>query len=237
MEFRVLYQDQHLVAIHKPAGILVHRTGISADRVFVLQELRNQLGQHVYPVHRLDRGTSGVLVFALGPDSARAIQAELESERSRKTYLAIVRGWLPDAGRIDKPLQKDGTGELQEALTTYRSLAKGELPIAVDRYPTARYSLAEVTLHTGRMHQIRRHFDHLRHPVIGDFKHGDRHHNHAWQTHFACESMHLHAFRLVLPHPYSTAILDLQTPPDEPMMAAFGRLGWDWDQILDKVLY
>lgn len=236
MEFRVLYQDQHLVAIHKPAGILVHRTGISADRVFVLQELRNQLGQHVYPVHRLDRGTSGVLVFAMDPEAARAIQAVMESERSRKTYITIVRGWLPDEGRIDKPLQKDGTGELQEALTTYRCIAKGELAIPVDRYPTARYSLADVQLHTGRMHQIRRHFDHLRHPVIGDFKHGDRHHNHAWQTHFASDAMQLHAFRLVIPHPFSGKILDLQTPPDQPMMHAFERLGWAWQEILDKLL-
>lgn len=231
MEFRILHQDQHLVAIHKPAGILVHRTGISADRVFVLQELRNQLGRHVHPVHRLDRGTAGILLFALNPEAARALQAELESDRSRKCYLAIVRGWLPEHGRIDKPLAKDGTGELQAALTTYRRLATAELPMPVDRYPTARYSLAEVTLHTGRMHQIRRHFDHLRHPVIGDYKHGDRHHNHAWQSNFNCMSMHLLAAGLDLRHPLTAERLSLRTLPDPPFAEALIRLGWDWNRV------
>ncbi|MBL0018906.1 MAG: hypothetical protein IPP17_21405 [Bacteroidetes bacterium] len=123
MEFRILFQDEFFVAIEKPAGILVHRTGISADRIFVLQELRNQLGRHVYPVHRLDRGTAGVLLFAFDSAGAKALQATLESEQTTKTYLAILRGWIPDSGLIDTPLEKDGTGELQTAHTSYRRLA------------------------------------------------------------------------------------------------------------------
>ena len=120
MEFRILFQDESLVAIQKPSGIMVHRTGITEDKIFVLQELRNQLGRHVVPVHRLDRGTSGVLLFALDNAAARDFQAALDAETSTKTYLAILRGWLPASGVIDVPLEKDGVGELQEALTSYR---------------------------------------------------------------------------------------------------------------------
>lgn len=227
MEFRILFQDAHWVAIEKPPGILVHRTGISQDKVFVLQALRDQLGQQVYPVHRLDRGTAGVLVFALDSGSAKAMQAALESPQSCKTYLAIVRGWLPAEGRIDVPLEKDGTGDLQSAVTDYRCLAQAELPIAVDRYPTARYSLAAVRLHTGRMHQIRRHFAHVRHPVLCDRKRGDRHHNRMWETQLGITSMQLLAWRLQVVHPYTGQELSLEATPQVAMRQAFEILGWD----------
>ncbi len=227
MEFRILFQDQHIVAIQKPSGILVHRTGISADRVFVLQELRNQLGSQVYPVHRLDRGTAGVLLFAFDSASARAMQTALESPESTKTYLAIVRGWLPDEGVIEHPLEKDGTGELQAALTTYRRLAKAELQKPVDRYATARYSLAAVRLHTGRMHQIRRHFAHERHPVLGDSKRGDRHHNHMWEREFAMTTMQLLAWRLSFVHPFTAEVMALEAEPEDEMLRVCKILGWD----------
>lgn len=233
MEFRILFQDADVVAIEKPSGILVHRTGISQDRVFVLQLLRDQLGKHVYPVHRLDRGTSGVLLFAFDSAGARALQASLESDQCKKTYLAIVRGWLPEEGRIDTPLEKDGIGELQSALTTYRCLAKAELPIPVDRYATARYSLAAVQLHTGRMHQIRRHFAHLRHPVLSDFKRGDRHHNHAWAERFGLSKMQLLAWRLQVPHPITHAPMDLEAAPEASMLQAFEILGWDYPRLTE----
>jgi tRNA pseudouridine65 synthase len=226
MEFRILFQDAHWVAIQKPSGILVHRTGISEDRVFVVQELRNQLGCRVYPVHRLDRGTAGVLIFAFDPAAARGLQAALEAEDCTKTYLAIVRGWLLDAGRIDHPLEKDGTGELQAALTTYRCLERAELPIAVDRYATARYSLVEIQLHTGRMHQIRRHFAHVRHPVLGDRKRGDRHHNHMWEREYGMRTMMLLSWRLALRDPFSGDLVRLEAEPEDGMRKAMGILGW-----------
>jgi tRNA pseudouridine65 synthase len=231
MEFRILFQDAHFVVIEKPAGILVHRTGISEDRIFVLQELRNQLGRHVYPVHRLDRGTTGVLLFAFDALAAKALQAAMESGQTIKTYLAIVRGWLPESGIIDTALEKDGIGELQDALTTYRCLAKGELQLPVDRYATARYSLAAIRLHTGRMHQIRRHFAHLRHPVLSDFKRGDRHHNHAWERQFGMTTMQLLAWRLALVHPFTGETLEFQAAPPETMLRAFQILGWEFEDF------
>lgn len=231
MEFRILFQDEFFVAIEKPAGILVHRTGISADRIFVLQELRNQLGRHVYPVHRLDRGTAGVLLFAFDSAGAKALQATLESEQTTKTYLAILRGWIPDSGLIDTPLEKDGTGELQTAHTSYRRLATSELPMPVDRYPTARYSLAAIKLHTGRMHQIRRHFAHVRHPVLSDFKRGDRHHNHAWEQHYGMTTMQLFAWRMDLEHPFTGEKMRFEAAPPESLLRAFEILGFHFEDF------
>jgi tRNA pseudouridine65 synthase len=227
MEFRILYQDTYFIAIQKPSGILVHRTGISEDRIFVLQELRNQLGRHLYPVHRLDRGTAGVLIFAFDSAAAKALQATLESPATIKTYLAIVRGWLPPEGVIDHPLEKDATGELQTALTSYRCLAHAELPIPVDRYATSRYSLAAIQLHTGRMHQIRRHFAHVRHPVLGDRKRGDRHHNRMWEEHFGMVGMRLLAWRLEMVHPFSGERMVFQAETEEGMLQALDMLGWE----------
>jgi tRNA pseudouridine65 synthase len=231
MEFRILFQDEWLVAIEKPAGILVHRTGISSDRIFVLQELRNQLGRHVFPVHRLDRGTAGVLLFAFDSGSAKALQAALDSENSTKTYLAIVRGWVPEHGIIDTPLEKDGVGELQDALTSYRRLAVAELPIPVDRYASARYSLVAVKLHTGRMHQIRRHFAHIRHPVLSDFKRGDRHHNHAWQERFGMTTMQLFAWRLDLVHPFTQENKRFEAAAPASLLEAFQILSWRFEEF------
>ncbi|MFM2377315.1 MAG: tRNA pseudouridine65 synthase [Bacteroidota bacterium] len=231
MEFQVLFQDEHMVAIRKPSGILVHRTGISQDRVYVLQMLRNQLGRHVYPVHRLDRGTAGILLFALDASVARLLQAGWESAACVKTYLAIVRGWLPESGTIDAPLKKDGSGPPQPALTTYRCLAQAELPMPVDRYPTARYSMAEVRLHTGRMHQIRRHFAHLSHPVLGDFKRGDRHHNHAWADKYGLSALQLMAWRLQLVHPVTGEALAWEASPEPAMVEAMHILGLDFFRV------
>lgn len=233
MEFPILFQDDHFVAIEKPAGIMVHRQGRSDDRTVVLQELRNQLGRHVFPVHRLDRGTSGVLVFALSAESAAAFQQCIELESSKKIYLAIVRGWLPEKGSIDHPLEKDGDGPLQDALTTFQCLQKAEIPIAVDRYATARYSFAAIRIFTGRMHQIRRHFAHLRHPILGDKKRGDRHHNRAWAEHFQMETMCLLSRQMEFVHPYSKELLRFQANPNAEFSRAMKILRFEMPEILD----
>src|SRR5690606_4048653 len=146
----VLYRDEHVVAIDKPAGLQVHRSRISAeDSDFVLQRLRDQIGQLLYPVHRLDRPTSGVLLFALNPDAARALTAQFQARSPRRRYLAIVRGYTELEGRIERPLRNAPDKPARDAVTCYRRLATVELPYAVSRYPTSRYSLVDVRLHTG----------------------------------------------------------------------------------------
>lgn len=233
----ILFQDEHLVAIHKPAGLLVHRSELDRHETrFAVQLLRDQLGRHVYPAHRLDRGTSGVLLFALDRDTARALGAQFEGQAVLKTYLAVVRGHPPEAGRIDHPLtrrrdDKEWVGEkssdeAQPALTDFRRLAVCELPHQVDRYPTSRYALLELTPHTGRRHQIRRHLKHIAHPIIGDSTFGKGRHNRLFQQLFNCHRMLLACARLQLTHPHTGQPLDLIAPPDSEFAALLDALHW-----------
>jgi tRNA pseudouridine65 synthase len=225
----ICYADPYYVAVHKPAGLLVHRSAMAGDRQTLMRLLRDQLGQHVYPVHRLDRGTAGIVLFALSSEAASAIGQDFQAHAVTKRYLAVVRGWLPEAGRIDYDLEKDGTGILQPAITDYRRLATAELPIPVDRYATARYSLAEISPLTGRMHQIRRHFAHLRHPILADRKRGDRHHNRMWEERFQMTDMQLLAWQLEFQHPFDQTAVRIATRPAPEMRRTVEEiLGWQF---------
>lgn len=229
----VLYRDDHLVAVDKPAKLLVHRSGIDAHETrFAVQILRRQLGRLVYPVHRLDKGTSGVLLFALDPQTSRAAQALFENRHVDKTYLAVVRGHPAVSGCIDHPLAAivDGSATvvpgLQAAVTRYRRLAIAEVPVSVDRYPTSRYALLELFPESGRRHQLRRHLKHLSHPIIGDTTYGKGRHNRLFAERFGCTRMLLASTRLVLSHPVTGAPLDLRAPLATEFTAVLQHLGW-----------
>jgi tRNA pseudouridine65 synthase len=225
----LLYQDDHYVAVDKPPGLLVHRTPQSRDRVFVLQRLRDQLGRRLYPVHRLDRATSGVLVLGLSSEAAARLGQAFTERRVRKTYLAVVRGHTAASGRIDHPLAEDGVGDPQPALTEYTRLGVVTLPIAVGRYPEARYSLLEVHPRTGRMHQIRRHLKHVFHPLVGDTTYGEGRHNRLFREHFGVRRLLLHAHALAFEHPFGGGWTTVAAPPDAELAALFARLGWTLD--------
>jgi tRNA pseudouridine65 synthase len=209
--FRILFRDDHLVAIDKPAGWLVHRSDIDRhENRIVVQALRDQLGgRHVYPVHRLDKGTSGVLLCAFAPETVRELAAQFEAGDVEKTYHAIVRGWPPECGEIDHPLRRDHDdygrhlpdAKAQPALTRYRRLANAEIAFAVDRYPTTRYALVELHPVTGRRHQLRRHMKHIAHPIIGDATHGKGVHNRAFAAQFGIARLMLACVRLTFDHP------------------------------------
>src|SRR5262249_31804642 len=149
-----------------------------AREIVCLNKLRDQLGTYLFPVHRIDVGTEGVLLFALDKKSASILSSRFREGAIRKRYFAIARGWAPEGGTIDLPLELDSTGDLAEARTRFQTRARVELPHAVGkRFATARYSLVEAWPETGRYHQIRRHFARLSHPLVGDREHGDSHHN------------------------------------------------------------
>lgn len=227
MQLPILHRDDHLVAIHKPSGLLVHRSPISQDRVFVLQTLRDQLGQRVYPVHRLDRATSGVLLFGLDPVSARALATQFESQKVSKTYRALARGWVDERGRIDHPLRdEEGSRGSQSAVTRYRCLHRVELPHAVDRYPTARYSLVEIEPLTGRRQQIRKHFKHISHHLIGDTTHGNGRHNRFFRDHFGIHRLMLTAQQLIFTHPVSGEQLELRALQEPEWLRLFKAFDW-----------
>lgn len=210
--FRLLHLDRCLCAIDKPSGIMVHRSNKGSDREFVLQALRDQLGQRVWPAHRLDRATSGVLLFALDAETARALGEAFMARRVAKSYLAVTRGWTAQGGMIDHPLARHRRVEARRALTRYRRLATCELPIPVPPHPSARYSLIEARPETGRRHQLRRHFKHISHHLIGDTTYGDGRHNRVFRQHLGCHRLLLHASRLELDHPVDGTRLVLHAP-------------------------
>lgn len=228
----ILYQDDYLAAVDKPPGLLVHRSGLDAGETrFALQLLRDQLGRPVWPVHRLDKGTSGVLLFALDAETARRLGAAFEAGAAlRKTYRAMVRGWPPAAGLIDHPLKRladdarAGRDALQEARTRYRSLARHELPLAQGAFPRTRCALVELEPLTGRRHQLRRHLKHIAHPLIGDATHGKGALNRAVAGLLGLQRLWLHALRLELVHPHSGAALTITAKPG-PEWALWDRYG------------
>lgn len=225
-ELAVLYRDEHFIAVDKPPGMLVHRTWISDGSEFALQRLRDQIGRRVYPVHRLDRPTSGVLMFALSPEAATALCGVFEARAVDKRYLAVVRGYTEEAGSIDYALCEEPDKPAQPALTHYRRLATVELPIAVGRYASARYSLVEARPETGRMHQIRKHFAHIFHPLIGDTTHGEGRHNRLFRERFDLHRLLLLAWRLEFTHPCSGARVAIEAPLPAELQRLFADFGW-----------
>ncbi len=213
---QVLYRDEFYVAVQKPAGMLVHRTGLATRATrFAVQELRDQLGRHVHPVHRLDRATAGVLLFALTPEAAQRLGAAFMANTVHKTYLAVVRGWVAAEGVIDHPVQDRDRGDTaRDARTHFRRLGRIEFPVAVDRYPSSRYSLVEIHPQTGRRHQIRQHFKHIFHPLIGDTSYGNGRHNRYFRESFGVHRLLLEARALEFMHPYRAEPLRIESCPD-----------------------
>ncbi|RFZ85026.1 pseudouridylate synthase [Mucilaginibacter terrenus] len=222
----ILYQDEHLIAINKPHGLLVHRSSIAADATeFAIQILRDQIGQKVYPAHRIDRKTGGVLLFALDKATEIAMQQAFMENRLHKKYLAVLRGFTPDEGEIDYPLRKEN-GTLQDALTRYKTLKRAEIDVPLGKHTTSRYSLIEAEPQTGRMHQLRKHFAHIFHPIIGDRTHGCNKQNKLFKERWDMETMLLHAKELNFTHPASGTAITIEAPLQPEFTAAMALMGW-----------
>ena len=234
----ILYQDEYLIAINKPSGLLVHKSPIDRHETeFALQMVRDQIGQYVYPIHRLDKPTSGVLLFALNVEILKTMSLLFRSHEVRKEYIAIVRGYALQKELIDHPLKqmldtkeqkKLGiTKEAQEAQTHYECLATVELPYAVSRYPVARYSLVKLLPKTGRKHQLRRHMKHVFHPIVGDTKHGRGEHNQLFREKFESHRLLLHSHRVSFIHPVTQEKLVLEAEVDGTFIKLFEDFGWE----------
>lgn len=233
----VLFQDEALIAIHKPSGLLVHRSMLDRHETrFALQMVRDQTGRHVYPVHRLDKGTSGILLFTFDRASAAVVAGAFERREVAKRYVAVVRGHPPETGVIEHALSRHneesgrvaGTadGPAQDALTRYRRLASVELDVCVDRYPTSRYALLQLDPETGRQHQLRRHLKHVSHPIIGDATYGKGRHNRMFAERFGVARLLLACTALDLTHPANGHMLSLRCPPADDFMTVADSLGW-----------
>ncbi len=211
----IVFQDEYLVAINKPHGLLVHRSPIAADASeFAIQILRDQINQKVFPVHRLDRKTSGVLLFALNDEVNRLMQEAFMNKKVAKKYLALVRGFTPESGTIDYALTNDD-GKTQDAITHYKTIETFDVPVPFGKQISSRYSLVEVAPETGRMHQIRKHFAHIFHPIIGDRPHGCNKQNKLFLEKWEMNKMLLHAQEISFMHPISNETITIQAEMQE----------------------
>lgn len=233
----ILYRDEHLVVVYKSSGLLVHRSPIDRlETVFAMQLVREQIGQRVFTVHRLDKPTSGILLFALSSAAANEMMHKFQDGLVRKQYVAVVRGRVMGRGTIDHALsdEPDRVAEpnarqdrpAQAAITHYHPLAEVELDVAVGRYPTSRYSLIALEPEHGRRHQLRRHLRHIFHPIIGDTTHGEGRHNRFFRMQFNCHRLLLSATGMQFVHPYTHALVNISAPPDTTFTCVSDALGW-----------
>lgn len=230
----LLYRDDHLLAVAKPSGLFVHRSEKDrSQRVAALQLARDLAGQDVYTIHRLDRATSGVLLFGMTPAAATVMSGQFARREVAKHYLALVRGHCPEAGLIETPLvSARGRGlpaehpfaEPQEAVTRFARRTAFAIPIAGQRFPTTRCSLVDVWPGTGRFHQIRRHFNYTSHPVIGDSSHGDSRQNRLFREHLGVSRLMLAAIGLSFVHPETAEKVQISCPPADDFLCVTERL-------------
>ena len=240
-QLTILYQDEYLVAVDKPAGLFVHRSFMDKDEIyFALQLVRDLVGQYVYPVHRLDRPTSGVLLFALTKEVAQKMGETFSQNDGgksiQKTYYALTRGHLEGEDLIDYALKEklDKLGDknvsrdkpAQEAQTYYQSIKTATLPIALGKYDSVRYSLIKLLPQTGRRHQLRRHLAHLRHPIIGDINYGDNKQNPFFIEHFGFKRLMLIAKELAFIHPITHQKIKITAEFDQQWQQVFNALNW-----------
>lgn len=234
-ETPILFEDDYLVVVNKPAGLLVHKSAIDKHETeFLLQQLRDRLGCHLFPVHRLDKPTSGVIAFAKDPETASGLQAVLAHHSSKKCYLLLCRGFVAEEGVIDHPLKpiadfkrarkKIQDKPAQDAVTHFQCLAQAEIDVAIDKYPKSRFSLVAAQLETGRKHQIRRHFKHLSHPIIGCPKYGKSRYNQYFAEQVSAAGLMLHAWQLEFSHPISQGRVQLVAPVPQRLQTALTHL-------------
>nr|WP_309247239.1 tRNA pseudouridine(65) synthase TruC [Shewanella sp. VB17] len=241
-EIDILFEDDDIVVIHKPAGLLVHRSYLARrERFFAMQMTRDKVGCHVFPVHRLDRPTSGVLLFAKSSEMANVLCEQFAAKKVEKYYLAIVRGNMYDDGTLDYALkvELDNHGDkdvdpnkaAQDAVTSYQPLLNAEIPYSSGRYSTSRYAMVKLSPHTGRKHQLRRHMAHLRHPIVGDTTHGDGKQNHFFREHFAINRLWLIAKSLSFWHPRTGIKMTVETELEPEWFKLFDAFGWDDEEL------
>ncbi len=235
---QVVFEDDHYVGVFKPAGLMVHRGPKTlATEPVLLQTLRDQLNRFLYPIHRLDRPTAGLIFFAYTSEAASRMGELFTQRRIEKTYQALVRGFMPDEVTVDRPLgdhedgkakaygeSKERSAEIQDAVTHFRCLRRYEVPWPMGEFPCSRFSLLEVQPHTGRWHQIRRHLNHLAHPVIGDHRHGDHRWNQMFYQRTGVYRMLLTSMRVDFRHPFT----------HEPISLLVSR-GESFDQALNWI--
>jgi tRNA pseudouridine65 synthase len=209
----IVYEDEYLVAVIKPAGLLVHASPIASDASeFLLQQLRNQIGKKVYPCHRLDRKTSGIILFTFSKEMYAIVRKQWEEHKVEKGYISLVRGFVENESTVDYALTNE-KGKIQDAITHFNCLKKYQIPYSTSQFESSRYSLIYLTPETGRFHQLRKHMAHIFHPIIGDRPHGCNKQNRFFLETFKMNEMCLHSSYLKFTHPETKEIITLNSEP------------------------
>lgn len=229
MNLEIIFEDEYVICVHKPNNVLVHHAHHSrnvADEDSLLQLILNQTGLKVYPIHRLDRKTSGIILLAKQKEYVSKFQELFTNNQIQKTYFGVVRGFSPDTKTIDSPVKGRDANVHKDALTELRTLEKITLDIPVKPYDSSRYSLVELSPKTGRMHQLRVHSNKISHPLIGDAKYGDKNHDIMFVENFGWKNMFLHAGKLEFTHPFTSEELLLKATFPKDWIALFNKFSW-----------
>ena len=232
MQIEILYEDAFFIIVNKPNNVLIHNSYYARNikEKTLLQLLLDQTGNHFYPVHRLDRKTSGVLMLTKEKEQVSTLQALFNSNEIEKSYLAVVRGFVEDEVKIESPVKNPDSGVYKDAFTSCIPVYQKELDIAVHPYEKSRYSLVELNPQTGRMHQLRIHMNKISHPIVGDYKYGDRFHNRNFETNFNCNNMFLHAYQLQFRHPFTTKYFSIKAPFPLDWIKIFDEFNWTFEE-------
>ena len=229
MGLEIIFEDDYIICVNKPNNVLVHHAHHSrnvADEDSLLQIILNAKQIKVYPIHRLDRKTSGIILLAKAKEYVSKFQELFTNNNIHKTYFGVVRGFSPDTKTIDSPVKGRDAKVHKEALTTLRTLEKVLLEVPVKPYESSRYSLVELLPKTGRMHQLRVHTNKISHPLIGDPKYGDKNHNLMFVGNFEWKNLFLHAGQLVFNHPYTNEKMILKATFPQDWIDLFEKFSW-----------
>jgi tRNA pseudouridine65 synthase len=232
MEVEIIFEDETILIVNKPNNVLIHKSYYARNikDETLLELLHKQTGLKLYPVHRLDRKTSGILVLSKQKEQVSIFQELFNTNEIQKTYLGIVRGFVTVPLLINSPVKNPDTQIYKEAETHCKPLQTVQLTIPVHPYETSRYSLVELKPSTGRMHQLRIHMNKTSHPIVGDYKYGDRFHNRMFENEFNCHNLFLHAVSLNFTHPITKKQLHVQAEVPKDWTKVFGKFKWNLDK-------
>lgn len=226
MEIQVLFEDEELLIVNKPNNQLVHASYYARNikEKSLIQTLKDKYNTSFFPIHRLDYKTSGALIIGKTSETARFVQSQFEEGTILKTYLALLRGYTADTGEVNSPVKNPNSGKYKEALTHFETLTRTEVAIPVQPYPQSRYSFVKFNPKTGRMHQLRKHANKISHPIIGDHKYGNRHHNRMFAEEFGLPNLFLHSYKIQFVHPASKKSIEIIAPLPDFWKQAFSEL-------------
>jgi tRNA pseudouridine65 synthase len=230
MGIEICFEDKYMIVVNKPNNVLIHHSFMARnmdEESTLIDLLQEQLNLKLYPVHRLDRKTSGVILLVKKREDVRVFQDLFKQNEIQKTYYALVRGFAPESGVIDSPVKGRDANVHKEAKTVYRKLQETALDIPVHPYSSSRYSLLELKPQTGRLHQLRIHMNKISHPIVGDPKYGDRFHNRMFENELNFSKMFLHASSIQFKHPFMKIELIIKADFPEDWMVLAEKFAWN----------